>query len=236
MAKRKTTAALNSVVKVTVMQSSGTFVKDPRTKKLMVELVGGGGSTPPREAVTTATVSCCAGAASGGYIKAFFDESKAAAISSVTVTVGAPGDLGGSGGKGGTGGTTSFGDGLVALGGVGGTNNTSAGTTTPYACTNRTKGGAVMVNSTATILAALAGQWGEVGVYYLTNTRGGAGGSNPLGIGGAGMNSRNGGMDVTELVPTGYGAGAGGSMALQGNTAVPGQTGGPGVVIITEMV
>ncbi|MCQ6311668.1 glycine-rich domain-containing protein [Citrobacter portucalensis] len=102
---------------VQVFGNSGTYVKSPGVKKIIVEAVGGGGASGNLSATASNNCGISAAGSTGAYGKAFYYQNIPA---SVSVTVGG-GGVGGAGpnGSGGDGGQTSFGSLLVCPGGKG---------------------------------------------------------------------------------------------------------------------
>ncbi|WP_156911859.1 hypothetical protein [Kaistia adipata] len=116
-------------VKTTVFGIGGTFVKDPKAKKILVRGVGAGGGGGG-----TANGASCRGAGGWGAYggEALFDAADVPSSVSVTVGAGGPGGSS-SGGNGGSGGTTSFGDLLVLPGGPAGSGATTSAQIPPRA-------------------------------------------------------------------------------------------------------
>ncbi|WP_441660306.1 glycine-rich domain-containing protein [Escherichia coli] len=102
---------------VQVFGNSGTYVKSPGVKKIIIEAVGGGGASGNLSATASNNCGISAAGSPGAYGKAFYYQNIPA---SVSVTVGGGGVGGaGPGGSGGDGGQTSFGSLLVCPGGKG---------------------------------------------------------------------------------------------------------------------
>lgn len=228
MADFVTAGGLN---KITIMKVSGTFVKDAKTKRMVVELVGGGGAVPSCAALGIAAIAVASGGASGAYMKASFDSTQSAAVTSVAVTIGAGGVVAVT--KGGDGGNTSFGS-LVAKGGAGATMVTAGNLLGSYTMTGRARGGGYTTSAGATTMQTLRGMSGQEGAYIGADGKGGTGGSNPLGTGGQGMSTRDGVAMVTDMIPDGLGAGAGGFVVSGIGSLSVGCAGAQGAVIIWE--
>jgi hypothetical protein len=214
-------SAASGIKSVTVQTftSSGTYTPTAGTKYIIAEMVGGGGGG----AGVSTSDGGGGGGGSGGYIKALIT---AAQIGTPTITIGAAGAAGtNSGGNGGNGGTTSIGSLLSCAGGLGGI-SASLGTAGSAA---GGAGGSTTV-TTGTAITAITGQAGGY-VSYNAAVVAGAGGSNPIGSGGAQITIY--GTNVAGLNGTGYGSGGSGA-AQQNSTAAAGGAGAAGYVSFTE--
>tara|TARA_R110000868_G_scaffold9504_1_gene47153 strand:- start:2354 stop:3586 length:1233 start_codon:yes stop_codon:yes gene_type:complete len=193
--------------------SPATWTKPSGLRYVVVEVVGGGAGAGG-VASGTAGVGAGGGGA-GGYSR---KQIAAASLGTTeTVTTGAGGAGGStSGADGADGGNSSFGTHATANGGVKGLNAGTGGA-----------GGAAASGDTN-----VTGQYGAGKTLVNTSTgTSGAGGSNPLGMGGQ---SRFGGSTaLTGHAGTGYGAGGGGGVSSAAGGAVGG-AGAAGVVIVTE--
>lgn len=102
---------------VQVFGNSGTYVKSPGVKKIIVEAVGGGGASGNLSATASNNCGISSVGSPGCYAKAYYYENIPA---TVAVTIGSGGVAGtGPGGSGGDGGQTSFGTLMVCPGGKG---------------------------------------------------------------------------------------------------------------------
>jgi hypothetical protein len=209
--------------------SSGSFAKadplgtgDIGLRAIRVRAQGAGGGGGGAAATGAGETSVGAGGGSGVYAESFITNISGLS-SSMTVTVGS----GGAGGIGGgaaaaAGGSSSFGSLVSANGGGAGT--TDAGTAP------RTAAPAVSV-STGTGHLVVRGTVGIAGVSYAVGaTTGGIGGNGGASFfGGANRGFRNGGSSAEAA---GYGAGGSGARRGENGTAVDGQNGGGGLVIV----
>lgn len=228
MADFVTAGGLN---RITIMKANGTFTKDTKTKRMIVEMVGGGGAVPSCAALGLAAVAVASGGASGAYMKLSFDSTQAALVTTVPVVIGAAGVIAAT--KGGNGGDTSFGA-LIARGGAGATMITSGNLLGSWTMTGRAKGGSYLTSANATTMQSLRGGCGQEGIYVAADGRGGTGGSNPLGSGGQGMSTKDGVSAVADMIPDGFGAGAGGFVVSGIGSLSVGCAGAPGAVIVWE--
>ncbi|WP_018183985.1 hypothetical protein [Kaistia granuli] len=181
-------------VKTTVFDIGGTFVKDPKAKKILVRGVGAGGGGGGTTNNAGARASGGWGAVGG---EALFDAADVPA--SVSITIGAGGTGGSSsGGNGGSGGSTSFGGLFVLPGGPGGQGGSGAAVrASPPAA--------------ATISSLASFGYGMLAVlpdYPDPDNVPMRGLGSLMGIGGAARTSQNNG-----IAGTGYGAGGGGAYA-----------------------
>ena len=112
-----------------VFKSSGTYTPTKGTKFIIVEIVGGGGAGGGCQVGYTNNSACGGGGMSGEYVKARVDNPTV-----TTVTIGY-GGTGASASVGAPGGTTSFGNTIIAKGGLGGNilaEGTAPGVVGPY--------------------------------------------------------------------------------------------------------
>lgn len=112
-----------------VFKSSGTYTPTKGTKFIIVEIVGGGGAGGGCQVSYTNNAACGGGGMSGEYVKARVDNPTV-----TTVTIGY-GGTGASASVGAPGGTTSFGNTIIAKGGLGGNilaEGTAPGVVGPY--------------------------------------------------------------------------------------------------------
>lgn len=205
---QRVSAAPTASPTVQVFTASGTYTKPAGARRIRVRVVGGGGGGG---GVGTGN-NAAGGGGGGGYSEKFID---AAAITTVTVTVGSAGAAGSSaGGQGGTGGTSSFGAYCSATGGVGGDGGASA--------TGVSNGGIGGSGSSGDI-----NSYGQPGTANFGTTASGGGGSSALGGGGRGVNN--------SLSPaSGNAYGGGGAGAGNNSGASAGATGAAGIVIVEE--
>lgn len=202
--------------------SSGTYTPSTGAKAVLLRMVGGGGGSAGSAGGASA-LSTGGGGGSGAYIEKWIDA--AANITGGAYHAGPGGAAGSSGANAGGTGTDSD----VIIQGV--TYTAKSGT-----------GGLAMASGTSA-LTVLGGvpQSGSTSADFESGTAAGpgvrisniaafsgAGGSNPLGVGGIQTNAAN----QAGIAGRGYGAGAGGSLASTTNQA--GAAGKAGVIIIDE--
>jgi len=211
-----------------VFTASGTYTPSFGMRSCTVEIAGGGGGSGgcPATGAFQYAVSCGGGGA--GYAKVLMTAAQVGA--SVTVTVGSGGSGGVAGANAGTaGGTSTFGSFISAAGGYGGNAGSVSGGTLQVAGTT---GGTVTVNTGITMLN-ITGQSASdslvvAGSGYLITSHGGG---SELGLGGP-STARTGGF--AGGIGTGYGSGPAGVALGPSTAAAAGQSGQPGIIIVTE--
>ncbi len=117
------------LIQCQVFKSSGTYTPTKGTKFIIVEIVGGGGAGGGCQVGYPNNAACGGGGMSGEYVKARVDNPTV-----TTVTIGY-GGTGASASVGAPGGTTSFGNTIIAKGGLGGNvlaEGTAPGVVGPY--------------------------------------------------------------------------------------------------------
>lgn len=215
--------------------SSGTFTIPTgaiSSTAFRFRIVGGGGG-----AGTVRNTSNAAGAGGGGaagYFEAYV--SGFSAGQTITISIGAAGLAStSSSSPGGTGGNTVLTYTGTTWIGVGGGGGGSSGTTNFEQGGTGGGGGAIYntLGLTSNVLVAANGQTGGNGVYIATNgaCSGGAGGSNPLGVGGMAPITNSTFGSFAGSNGTGYGSGGAGG-AASGSTQSVGGNGAAGVVIV----
>ena len=209
------------LIQCQVFKSSGTYTPTKGTRFIIVEIVGGGGAGGGCQVGYPNNAACGGGGMSGEYVKARVDNPTV-----TTVTIGY-GGTGASASVGAPGGATSFGNTIIAKGGLGGNvlaEGTVPGVVGPYGA--YTKPGFTGAN----IIGSGSG-YSSPGVRYSgILAMGGAGGDSILGAGawsqaivGEGINAN------------GHGGGGGGACVYGGATQQrAGGSGMAGIAIIWE--
>ena len=209
------------LIQCQVFKSSGTYTPTKGTRFIIVEIVGGGGAGGGCQVGYPNNAACGGGGMSGEYVKARVDNPTV-----TTVTIGY-GGTGASASVGAPGGATSFGNTIIAKGGLGGNvlaEGTVPGVVGPYGA--YTKPGFTGAN----IIGSGSG-YSSPGVRYSgILAMGGAGGDSILGAGawsqaivGEGINAN------------GHGGGGGGACVYGGMTQQrAGGSGMAGIAIIWE--
>jgi len=194
------------LLNVQIFTASGTYTPTAGTKSVVVEAVGAGGGSGGAPATNASQSGLSAPGSNGAYAKARY----LSGFSGVTVTVGAGGSAGGPTTAGGNGGTTSFGALLSCPGGRG------AGT-------------GVLVGATPVISLGGSGSGSPTGSGIL-QAIGSFASNNALGA------SWGNATGFLPLRTTPIGAGLGGSGVYTGasTSAVNGNTGENGCVIVWE--
>lgn len=220
-----------TTVNVQRVTATGAYTYTPTSgmKYVIVELVGGGGGGGGSAAAGAGNDAVGGGGGSGAYAKFLLTAAQVGASKSGSIGTGGAGGVGGASGTNGGNTTLVTASTWTASGGIGGSTS-GAGVTATAA------GGAsgTVTAGTGTQIeenGADGGSGGAVTIYGLS----GAGGANPLGLGGmpspivvATATNGNGG---------GRGGGGSGSVTL-GNTASTGTggAGGNGMAIFTEFI
>lgn len=213
-----------NLVKTTVITANGNFTKTTGVKTLIVEAVGGGGGSL-NVTGATGSIFVCSGGGSGGYIKVRIDATSISAA--IAVTIGAGGA--------GAGGNTTFGNYFTAPGGVAGS-TFSANTTTAFSPLQIAKAyvpPSLGTPPTTTTILAVSGSYLDTSYIAMNYAYAGAGGSNPLGLGGPPATALVSGVTAS-LGGAGFGSGAGGAIVHTAASASGARSGLPGVVIVYE--
>ncbi|WP_439069492.1 hypothetical protein ACSJL3_004319 [Serratia nevei] len=220
-------AKVNSGALVNVIKfiADGEYIPSPRTKKILVEVIGGGGGGGGCGATSPSNASVSGGGGSGSYAKAYIEVSGLGDSVPVIIGGGGAGGIGDS--SGGNGGETKFGGLISAPGGSGGTSSNNTSSSAFIAA-----GGAPGTTASGGTLISCRGNRGGLGLYLNTSTGaiGGDGAPSPFGGGGVGSGSSG----ATGSAGSGYGAGGGGNSRQPSSSAINGYPGSPGVVIIHE--
>lgn len=204
-----------------VFKSSGKYTPTKGTRFIIVEIVGGGGAGGGCQVGYPNNAACGGGGMSGEYVKARVDNPTV-----TTVTIGY-GGTGASASVGAPGGTTSFGNTIIAKGGLGGNvlaEGTAPGVVGPY-------GAYIEPGFTGANIIGSGSGYNSPGVRFSGSLAiGGPGGDSILGAGawaqaivGEGINAN------------GYGGGGGGACVYGGATQRrAGGSGMAGIAIIWE--
>lgn len=209
------------LIQCQVFKSSGTYTPTKGTKFIIVEIVGGGGSGGGCQVGYPNNAACGGGGMSGEYVKARVDNPTV-----TTVTIGY-GGTGASASVGAPGGTTSFGNTIIAKGGLGGNvlaEGTAPGVVGPYGA--YTEPGFTGAN----IIGSGSG-YSSPGVRYSGSlAMGGPGGDSILGAGAGSQAIVGEGINAN-----GHGGGGGGACVYGGATQQrAGGSGMAGIAIIWE--
>lgn len=209
------------LIQCQVFKSSGTYTPTKGTKFIIVEIVGGGGAGGGCQVGYPNNAACGGGGMSGEYVKARVDNPTV-----TTVTIGY-GGTGASASVGAPGGTTSFGNTIIAKGGLGGNvlaEGTAPGVVGPYGA--YTEPGFTGAN----IIGSGSG-YSSPGVRYSGSlAMGGPGGDSILGAGAASQAIVGEGINAN-----GHGGGGGGACVYGGATQQrAGGSGMAGIAIIWE--
>ncbi|EFC1527459.1 phage tail protein [Escherichia coli] len=209
------------LIKCQVFKSSGTYVPTQGTKFIIVEIVGGGGAGGGCQVGYPNNAACGGGGMSGEYVKARVDNP---AVTTVTIGYGGTGV---SASVGAPGGTTSFGNTIIAKGGLGGNvlaEGTAPGVVGPYGA--YTEPGFTGAN----IIGSGSG-YSSPGVRYSGSlAMGGPGGDSILGAGAGSQAIVGEGINAN-----GHGGGGGGACVYGGATQQrAGGSGMAGIAIIWE--
>ncbi|WP_049849372.1 hypothetical protein [Trabulsiella odontotermitis] len=210
-----------------IMKTSGTYVPTPGTKWLIVECVGGGGGGGGSQASAAGSCSVGSGGSEGCYGKSLFENTD----DSYSVIVGAGGATA-VGAAGGQGGTTSFGELMVADGGLGGGVMGSGTAVYLTGITGNTIPEVTGANITSSRYAGSFIYAVRLNSTYLPGATAGAGGRSVFGDGGGAHTSTGAGSDARSFGAGGSGAKSGGNNAA--DVAYAGGRGGDGVVMVWE--
>ncbi|RUK72263.1 carbohydrate kinase [Shigella sonnei] len=209
------------LIQCQVFKSSGTYTPTKGTRFIIVEIVGGGGAGGGCQVGYPNNAACGGGGMSGEYVKARVDNPTV-----TTVTIGY-GGTGASASVGAPGGATSFGNTIIAKGGLGGNvlaEGTVPGVVGPYgAYTNPGFTGANIIGS--------GSGYSSPGVRYSGSlAMGGPGGDSILGAGAGSQAIVGEGINAN-----GHGGGGGGACVYGGVTQQrAGGSGMAGIAIIWE--
>jgi len=217
--------AVGRLLGVQVITSSGTYIPTNGTKNAKFRAVGGGGGGGGSSSTSTGQQACANGGQSGAYIELF----AAITAASYAVTIGAAGTRGSAGGAGGAGGATVVAGILNAPGGSGGGAGTASSSTVTLG--NNGPSATYPTATTGTALALIPANPGEPFLALGSSAqqvKGGRGGSNPLGVGGAP------GVGAAGQVGVGFGVGGGGCSQYASNAGDVGGAGTIGIIIIEE--
>ncbi|EFH4230960.1 carbohydrate kinase [Escherichia coli] len=209
------------LIQCQVFKSSGTYTPTKGTKFIIVEIVGGGGAGGGCQVGYPNNAACGGGGMSGEYVKARVDNPTV-----TTVTIGY-GGTGASASVGAPGGTTSFGNTIIAKGGLGGNvlaEGTAPGVVGPYGA--YTEPGFTGAN----IIGSGSG-YSSPGVRHSGSlAMGGPGGDSILGAGAGSQAIVGEGINAN-----GHGGGGGGACVYGGATQQrAGGSGMAGIAIIWE--
>ncbi|HAI6241747.1 TPA: carbohydrate kinase [Escherichia coli] len=209
------------LIQCQVFKSSGTYTPTKGTRFIIVEIVGGGGAGGGCQVGYPNNAACGGGGMSGEYVKARVDNSTV-----TTVTIGY-GGTGASASVGAPGGATSFGNTIIAKGGLGGNvlaEGTAPGVVGPYGA--YTEPGFTGAN----IIGSGSG-YSSPGVRYSGSlAMGGPGGDSILGAGAGSQAIVGEGINAN-----GHGGGGGGACVYGGATQQrAGGSGMAGIAIIWE--
>ncbi|HAW0264801.1 TPA: hypothetical protein JLI72_003277 [Escherichia coli] len=209
------------LIRCQVFKSSGTYVPTQGTKFIIVEIVGGGGAGGGCQVGYPNNAACGGGGMSGEYVKARVDNP---AVTTVTIGYGG---IGVSASVGAPGGTTSFGNTIIAKGGLGGNvlaEGTAPGVVGPYGA--YTEPGFTGAN----IIGSGSG-YSSPGVRFSGSLAiGGPGGDSILGAGAGSQAIVGEGINAN-----GHGGGGGGACVYGGATQQrAGGSGMAGIAIIWE--
>ena len=209
------------LIQCQVFKSSGTYTPTKGTRFIIVEIVGGGGAGGGCQVGYPNNAACGGGGMSGEYVKARVDNPTV-----TTVTIGY-GGTGASASVGAPGGATSFGNTIIAKGGLGGNvlaEGTVPGVVGPYGA--YTEPGFTGAN----IIGSGSG-YSSPGVRYSGSlAMGGPGGDSILGAGAGSQAIVGEGINAN-----GHGGGGGGACVYGGTTQQrAGGSGMAGIAIIWE--
>ena len=209
------------LIQCQVFKSSGTYTPTKGTRFIIVEIVGGGGAGGGCQVGYPNNAACGGGGMSGEYVKARVDNPTV-----TTVTIGY-GGTGASASVGAPGGTTSFGNTIIAKGGLGGNvlaEGTVPGVVGPY-------GAYAEPGFTGANIIGSGSGYSSPGVRYSGSlAMGGPGGDSILGAG-----ARSQAIVGEGINANGHGGGGGGACVYGGMTQQrAGGSGMAGIAIIWE--
>ncbi|MGS2975427.1 carbohydrate kinase [Escherichia coli] len=209
------------LIQCQVFKSSGKYTPTKGTRFIIVEIVGGGGAGGGCQVGYPNNAACGGGGMSGEYVKARVDNPTV-----TTVTIGY-GGTGASASVGAPGGATSFGNTIIAKGGLGGNvlaEGTAPGVVGPYGAYTKP------VFTGANIIGSGSG-YSSPGVRYSGSlAMGGPGGDSILGAGAGSQAIVGEGINAN-----GHGGGGGGACVYGGTTQQrAGGSGMAGIAIIWE--
>jgi hypothetical protein len=226
----------HGLIGVQSFTSAGTFTYTPDagTASVIVEVQAAGGGSGGCAATTAAAVCVSGSGGAGSYAKAWINTGFAGA--SIVVPPKGPGAAAG-GNNAPQAGTASFGTQISCAGGFGGFgNNNFAPATYGFAIFGETPAPACTVTGTGVVSIANVGGNGSFPGYYwgiaALQQLSGAGGSSPLGQGGA-PTLQNSQSNLGNW-GTGYGYGTAGNCIGESFAATGGSLGGPGAVFVYE--
>ncbi|EHI0251034.1 hypothetical protein J3Z62_002485 [Escherichia coli] len=204
-----------------VFKSSGKYTPTKGTRFIIVEIVGGGGAGGGCQVGYPNNAACGGGGMSGEYVKARVDNPTV-----TTVTIGY-GGTGASASVGAPGGTTSFGNTIIAKGGLGGNvlaEGTAPGVVGPY-------GAYIEPGFTGANIIGSGSGYNSPGVRFSGSLAiGGPGGDSILGAGAGAQAIVGEGINAN-----GYGGGGSGACVYGGATQQrAGGSGMAGIAIIWE--
>ncbi len=224
--KGMTSLTPGRLIGVQIITSSGTYTPTPGAKTGKVRGVGGGGGGGGCPSTSTGQQACANGGLSGGYAEVQFDIT----ASSYAVTIGAAGAAGTkTPTAGGDGGSTILAGIVTIPGGPGG--GAGAASTSTVTVGNIGASSIFPTVSSGKTLISLPPAPGEPFITLGSSAqqqRGGRGGSNLLGVGGAP------GSGSPGVAGKGYGSGGGGCSQYASNAGDVGGAGMPGILIIEE--
>ncbi|WP_407229958.1 phage tail protein [Escherichia coli] len=209
------------LIQCQVFKSSGTYTPTKGTRFIIVEIVGGGGAGGGCQVGYPNNAACGGGGMSGEYVKARVDNPTV-----TTVTIGY-GGTGASASVGAPGGTTSFGNTIIAKGGLGGNvlaEGTAPGVVGPY-------GAYIEPGFTGANIIGSGSGYNSPGVRFSGSLAiGGPGGDSILGAGAGAQAIVGEGINAN-----GYGGGGSGACVYGGATQQrAGGSGMAGIAIIWE--
>lgn len=209
--------------------ASGSYVPTAGTSFIVVEMQGGGGAGGGCDAAPSGQSSVSSGGASGAYRKILLTSGFGPAS---TVTIGA-GGVAASAANGGNGGDTYFTTGATARrvnGGAGGTVGT-ASATYPRATNNSSSSASSSISGSYQSIEYVPGSPGGNGLALSTIISGPGAGAGTVFSAAAPQRYLASG---TVGGSNGYGAGGSGGCVGPGNSALAGEAGQPGIVVVWE--
>jgi hypothetical protein len=213
------TDLLGNVI-INVYTANATWTKPSNLIGIVVEMIGGGGGSGGIDGSGAGNVGVSGAGGGGAYLRKYYDASALSATEAVVVGLGGTAGAA-TAGDGGNGGNSTF-KAATAGGGIGGAGR--SGVTTSLAgaggAGGTASGGDLNIDGRAGTASRIVS-----GTVYQYNE----GGSSFMGAGGAPQTSEGIGDSGKN-----YGGGASGSVSLNTATNYAGNTGAPGLVIITE--